>query len=898
LFFLKNLGPELEIEALIAECSDFVSSLAKGKDKGDSRNILEAICPAVNVQILQNLSITEEGHPKIAPQIKESYIPSRLDTAMEIALSMQQVTLNVISSKSEMRMKSFAQTISLQFDTLSKSNPSLSTEDTMFDCRVAGLDVDLKPSQIHVGWMDFMIVVGHQGPELVTATAIDLKHSLSQSLKTLRLIEHHREAVIQTVTYQIIHLSESLIIIDPLSTIQPSYLVQEGTPRILRTDSTFRFLFHLRNCLGHLRPEDRSNVFASQSDAESVNPDTFASTLHSRLVHLDQDLDAVYDLILLEQLLKIKRPKPTSPKSSKVPAVSVDLQNTCLRIRALTSPSTNEFFLTGIQVYTCIRPLDLVQHTFNHTASMSQTSLREKRPHLVERLSIRVVMDKIRFTVYSHLMDFVQQLLRVRRIYISQLASAPTKRRHLDDHVALLPNPKSSSSVYIDASLFLRSVKLQAAAANLIFEVGAKALQVVPLLSLSTGVGDKSLNTSLLFGQFYLKARSPSDKMRPGTDQDILAAFDFTSGKANVVMREEQILRRNVKVVFSVGGLHLSVPRSAIKLYRFVEEWRADFLPGVEQAFQAALSELRIPSDRIKSPTPSISPSSTRPLLQVNGQIMEMGISLQVMHGTWLSWQAYHVIAYVQSSPSISSLTPSINTFGLQIASSTVEISSKDNIQGAASESQVKLAFPALSLGGGHEGRSIQTLVIIDFLDLKVKPSHWDTLLVVQQKFGQDFNDLVTLMQETRLKSSSRLPRDGKSDSRLNFMGHLKMRGFRIGFEGFSSTMFLECQDIGGGLRSDNRTGWDVGLTDLALSLAPRNAGSMTESFSRGHRSVFVIIDVKLVADRQKKYPYGQTLELIITKTHAVMHPSSIGEIGDFVDHLQVRGFILCQCRC
>ena len=42
-------------------------------------------------------------------------------------------------------------------------------------------------------------------------------------------------------------------IIDPLSTIQPSYLVQGGRPYKLRTDLIFRFLFHLRNCLGHLR---------------------------------------------------------------------------------------------------------------------------------------------------------------------------------------------------------------------------------------------------------------------------------------------------------------------------------------------------------------------------------------------------------------------------------------------------------------------------------------------------------------------------------------------------------------------------------------------------------------------------------------------------------------------
>jgi hypothetical protein len=102
--------------------------------------------------------------------------------------------------------------------------------------------------------------------------------------------------------------------------------------------------------------------------------------------------------------------------------------------------------------------------------------------------------------------------------------------------------------------------------------------------------------------------------------------------------------------------------------------------------------------------------------------------------------------------------------------------------------------------------------------------------------------------------------------------------------------MFLECQDIGGGLRDDTGSTWEVGLTDLALSLAPRSTG-MTAVFNRDRRSVFVIIDAKLVAGKQK--PDLQSLELVITKSHAVMQPSSIGEIGDFVDHLQVRGLLL-----
>lgn len=826
--------------------------------------------------------MAEEGHPKV---IEGSFTPSQLDATIRVGLSVQNLTFSGLFLKSETRIQTTIHTLSLNLDNISKSVSTPSGDDTIFSLQLLGLDVNHDPSQFRLYWMDLTTIVGHQGPELVTAVAISLNHEFLQSLRTLRLIERYDEAVIQTVTHQIIHFSESLAIIDPLSTTQPSYLVQRGIPHALRTDPTFRFLFHLRHCLRHLRPEDHKHIFTGQGDADSINPDTLASVFHSRFVHLDQDLDATYDLASLERLLKIKRTNPAASASYKVPTLSVDLQSTCLRICAPASSLINEFLFTGVQIHTRSYPLGLIQHTLSHPPSMSQTSLREKRLHQVERHSIRIAINRIFFTVHSHLMDFVQHLLRVRRIYVSHSTAIPSKYQPMNRKIASIINFGGSSSVFIDVSLLLHSVKLQAAAANLTFVIGAQIIQIVSLLSVPTNQGDESMNITLLLDKLYLQARSPLNKMKPGADQAVLAAFDLNRGRANAVIRQEQNTQKNTRVVFSFGGLYLSVPRSAIKLYRFIEEWRADFLTGLEQAINAALSELHIPSKRTQSPVPSIRSFSKQPMLQINGQVIDVGISLQVMHGTWLSWRAIHVVTYAQSSSD--PFNPSNIVFGLQIASSALEISSKDNGE-AVLDSHVKLVFPALSLGGSHDGRSVQALIIIDFLDLKVKPSHWDTLLAVQQKFGQDFNDFVTLMEETRLKAS-KFSRKSQPSSRSKFGGYLKMRGFRIGLEGFSSTMFLECQDIGGGLQNDNNFGWDIGLTDLALSLAPRQVGSMQESFNRGHRSFFVIIDVKVLSGKQRKYPYARTLDLVITKAHAVMHPSSIREIGDFLDQIQVR---------
>ena len=115
------------------------------------------------------------------------------------------------------------------------------------------------------------------------------------------------------------------------------------------------------------------------------------------------------------------------------------------------------------------------------------------------------------------------------------------------------------------------------------------------------------------------------------------------------------------------------------------------------------------------------------------------------------------------------------------------------------------------------------------------------------------------------------------------------MRGFRIGLDGAASTLFLECQDIGGQLQNVHSQNWDISLSDLALSLAPRTAPhGMGSSFNRALRSAFVIIDFKVKGEKGAGAS-NDRLNIDVTKIHAVMQPSSIGELGDFVDDIQVN---------
>ena len=293
-----------------------------------------------------------------------------------------------------------------------------------------------------------------------------------------------------------------------------------------------------------------------------------------------------------------------------------------------------------------------------------------------------------------------------------------------------------------------------------------------------------------------------------------------------------------------------------------------------------------------RAPTQPTSPSLSRPsqrkltILHMHAHLSSLGVSLQVMHGTWLSWDVYQVIAYLK--PSLATRDSS-QSFGLQLVSQVFSISYRPNRSiEATADTRVKLELPTLSITGRSSESCFYTLACIEFFVLIVKPSHWDTLLTVQQKFGQDFNDLINLVEETRRKNSSPSPKKPfVIPTSLKYSGFLKLRGFRIGLRGISSTLFLECDDIGGGIDNDSGSTWNVRLSDLALSLAPRgNSTTRESSFNRNHRSAFVIIDFEAKTGRHNGKE--KTLQISVTKIHAVMRPSSIGEVGDFVDHLQV----------
>lgn len=863
---------ELAIDSLLADAMGKISAKELSK-----RVIYDVDLPHVTFQIIQHVAVSEEGNLRL--NMEPTNIPSKLDIIAIVNLDIRGVRLLGQSGKKTWTMKvsldrvTSAIETSIDKRTISSSLP----ESRMFKFSLSSSSVNMSGRNVQVSLSGTSIELGHRGPELAVATYAAFLSTGSLLVPLVKAMKTYPMAAKRVLLDNLLDATKEGPVIDPLSTIQPSYLVQTGLPHLLRTDMTFKFLYHLRNISWNFRHKDH------RPPPRPFSLNDLVSSVESRLALLDPDAYNIDNLDSMDPSFfmpdfhtELKQPKSAG---NKIEAWSTQLGKATVTILAPTGAASSQLVVNNLSVDLESRTFEFIQSNFNNISSASQTSLRSKSPKIFRKGFVSVSLGDTGLTISPHLMDFAQQLLRLQRQYSPVLEDPvnPKLRVSMDGTSTL-----ASKFYSLEVLGAVRQLRVQAGAENLVLVMGITGVQSSTTLLFSHNQNPQSVNHSTLFDQVYLQARSPADPAKE-SNLDILAALAFTGGRVTAVARPEPP-GRNLKLAFKLNGLRLHVPRSALRLYHFIGEWRADYLPGMEAAMKTLVTEYnaRLIIQPL-SPTPSRQ-SRRSPIVQIHGQIDHFEISLQVMHGTWLSWEVNKTVGYAHSSSALMSVLP--HAFGLQVASMVLNVSSKPDTKEVAPSSRIKLALPPLSLAGQSDGHHVNGLILFDFIDLKVKPSHWDTLLVVQQKFGQDFNDLVVLMQKTRQKGSF-AARKSSVKQTFVYEAQLKMRGFRVGLEGVSSTVLLECQDINGNASNASGWAWDVGLSDLALSLAPRVSKVQSKTFSRNHRSAFVIIDFKLSGSGSKISP-EKALDLSVTKTHAVMQPSSIGEFGDFIDNLQV----------
>ncbi|KAI9437708.1 hypothetical protein H4582DRAFT_1957102, partial [Lactarius indigo] len=607
-------------------------------------------------------------------------------------------------------------------------------------------------------------------------------------------------------------------VVDPLSTIQPSYLVQTGRPREIRVHPASKILIYIRSCLRFL--ED-----------DSVTREDVIALLEGQLAGLAIDGDATG----LANL-----------------AIGIRLRSTKISVLHPTRGASSEVNLSSLDITAGLKKSEL--HLASSKAPKDLIASRDKHRSVVQQISVSAVL------MLPHILNLAQSLVRLRKRPRNATRSPPTP----------FPTPQASQSLWKTTLL--------------VDVVAAEKLIVAYNVSHLDFLGPElSANASLFLDSMALEAHSSSDRDFP-VPQDMLAEISVKKTIFNCALRHEMTLSPTVRAALVIGSLRLSVPRSAIRLWKFIEEWKADYLPGFERTIQTLVSELR------QGPSPQASPTTAQlkfPSTNLQFSVGSCGVFLHVLPGTWLSWELFDTLAYLK----------------LGVGSSE-RVSIASHSKGGRPEDvpekgrRLKVGLPSITITGTYENHGVHVLVSAGFFSITVKPSYWDTLLSVQQKFGNDFNDLLHVIADARARNapSQKLNVSPPSPSQSQWTlqsGSFKAKGFRIGLVGHSSTLFFECQDIAGGMKGGEGKGkgkgksWQLNVTGLGLSLAPRAFAVMKSvEFDGNRRSAFVIIDCKVEVDHSTTQKF---LRIKFSKIHAILQPSSIGEIGDFVDHLQAK---------
>ena len=702
-------------------------------------------------------------------------------------------------------------------------------------------------SHIEVSTGNFTVQMGPSDPEYIASLLLAAKNRAGTLSNIYQEWRSRITTSLLALVRHILWLTRDDALVDPLSIIQPSFLVQRGLPHAVRTNGPLKFLFHLRQCLSQCDLTSDSEQWSGDQEVRQL--------IKSRLANLMVDLDTLDEVDTNPWDLLFPPENPSPAKSSAPPSVTCGIGSIHLTILSISSKSHS--YITSSMLRLQYQSNPLVQfHPTSHISLPTETT---------QQIAILGVSD-VSLIASPHLVDFAQGAIRVNTYWqnASTSDSNPTQATRTPSQTILVAH--------------VGNMNIRAGAENLTFEVTGSSLDFSSSSLARPDIGTESASGVFAFSDIHVRARSKGADTGI-SEQDILASLALANGRLDVAQRHD-IASKTLRVIFGLDEILVSVPRSAIRLYRFVEEWRADFLPGVEASAETLVSELK----RNSMSTASLARSTERlsTILHVNGRIARLGVTLQVMRGTWLSWTVEDTTGFVSSSPT----SPSKRTydFGLQLGSQGFTITYKSrNLENSIGSPRVKFILPALALTGRQKKGGIELLGALDFVNIMIKPTHMDTLLAVQQKFGQDFTDLLDLIQETRQKHSAVSDPKQATGTPGKFIAHVNVKGFRLGLEGPSSVFHLECQDVWGDIaKEDDKLEWKVQLRNLALSLAPRTGVASHEyGFDVNEKSAFVIIDITTSAN-------DGILKVSVPKIHAVMQPSSISELGDFIDYHQV----------
>ncbi|CAE6424846.1 unnamed protein product [Rhizoctonia solani] len=743
----------------------------------------------------------------------------------------------------------------------------------------AGLDLAISGSSYttNTNCDAFDMFVSDKSPEILITALEASSHSLGRITSFIESdseLSSRRRRYFIWATMNL--LQGQTVTADPFATNLPSFLVQTGRPGRLRSDPSWKVLTILHQYMRQMGPDKRRE-------------------LHSNLVTQDLDLPMkeLMGLLPFTQKRWAELYGQDEQGSQKVPAI---LQ----KLFPSKSDNRSPLLFRGAFALSCRHTKFILQSRegdynelkfsdFNLQLRCSTMEYLPQRPsestvldadkalHIIGAIST----GELDMSIYPSCVLFVRQILFVQR----QMTALGI------DHEKLVQPNKSSivpfDHIVLELAFSASSLTLAAPAQQITFEAQTSGCttSIVSVVTLPEAPLPPrgSLSVSFTAGAISLQANQGKSRK---ADKSLLAGVELRHVVVHGAVDEDTGSLTQARVLLSLDQLKISVPRSVLQLYRFIDSWRTEYLPTYDSMIQDLLLELdHNPRPNNSSPySPALFSGGLK--VNIHAQLRELRTELHVMHETWLTWNVLNSVTFL-TSQGVREIE-----FGHRIGSQVIQLINGQPDIGRATPNanSVYLELPSLRLEGKYPQLDVR--LHVDRFSVTLKPQYFDDFLAIQQKFGSDFNELVDLAIEFKTQHGTppEEPLDPIPSTFAKFDVSFTFEGFRIGIEGPSSTQYLDSSTIKGQVHSGTQKRWSFGVESLALSLAHQSAPRRARTnFDRKYRSAYMVFDMSAHNVEHLDSSQENHLGITINFVHAVMQPAAITELGDLIDHIQAE---------
>ena len=395
-------------------------------------------------------------------------------------------------------------------------------------------------------------------PDLISKTlSSTIKTVSSASSLYIDYIRQCQQFHVHTIHTLLAHQKSHPTLADPLSWTHASFMVKLGVPRTIRTDLSWRMLAHARHCLSEMGQEEVEEI-EQKGSSTLVLPsrDTMVETMARQQLG-DWTMDTaekVREMLLLNLLYPHKH--TIQEKTTHSLSLSLNLDLITLEVYGKTEYDNSLVIgpsITNIRVG--LRQLVPIGQ------NLSATALDP-----ILHVAFKSSFQQVRLSILPTFIPFVRHIIQV---HIGSRKPQSEKQRPITP----LDTLQSPREILIEAILEVERVKLSASALNVIFDIALQRLVLVTTTNLKENMNG---NLTAKTDEIMLRARG-SRGVLPHRINDTLASLTISQVALHGAFAQETKVRK-VRVALAIQRVQLSVPKSAIRLYRFVDASKKEYI--------------------------------------------------------------------------------------------------------------------------------------------------------------------------------------------------------------------------------------------------------------------------------------------------------------------------------